>query len=181
GQLLEVTEVFSVPLFPPPALTSSKVVDLNVMIACGPYTSSDSNDSSLLLSLLRAVKSNRPHVFILIGPLVDCRHSTAQSYCETTFEELFQNRLNSIAEYCSHLDVQLIVVPSWREVHHDPVYPTPPIDQTWTQQTPELVSLLNPTCFLLDTTIVDSVFYCCLSQRSNFEVLPIRCGRTGIS
>ncbi|KAF6774408.1 hypothetical protein AHF37_05787 [Paragonimus kellicotti] len=159
GQLLEVTEVFSrinpaadyqwfilylqVPLFPPPALTSTKIVDLNVMIACGPYTSSDSNDSSLLLSLLRAVKSNRPHVFILIGPLVDCRHLTAQSYCETTFEELFQNRLNSVAEYCSHLDVQLVVVPSWREVHHDPVYPTPPIDQTWTQQTPELNFILK--------------------------------------
>ncbi|KAF5396987.1 DNA polymerase alpha subunit B [Paragonimus heterotremus] len=154
GQLLEVTEVFSVPLFPPPTLASSKVGDLNVMIACGPYTSSDSNDSSLLLSLLRAVKSNRPHVFILIGPLVDCRHSSAQSYCETTFEELFQNRLNSIAEYCSHLDVQLLVVPSWREVHHDPVYPTPPIDQTWTQQTPELISWYKNVHFVWDPALL---------------------------
>ncbi|KAF8563654.1 hypothetical protein P879_10424 [Paragonimus westermani] len=154
GQLLEVTEVFSVPLFPSPALASSKVVDLNVMIACGPYTSSDSNDSSLLLSLLRAVKSNRPHIFILIGPLVDCRHLTAQSYCETTFEELFQNRLNSIAEYCSHLDVQLVVVPSWREVHHDPVYPTPPLDQTWTQQTPELISWYKNVHFVWDPALL---------------------------
>ncbi|KAA3681149.1 DNA polymerase alpha subunit B, partial [Paragonimus westermani] len=172
GQLLEVTEVFSVPSFPPPALASSKVaylkkspfvslsmhapiqVDLNVMIACGPYTSSDSNDSSLLLSLLRAVKSNRPHIFILIGPLVDCRHLTAQSYCETTFEELFQNRLNSIAEYCSHLDVQLVVVPSWREVHHDPVYPTPPLDQTWTQQTPKLISWYKNVHFVWDPALL---------------------------
>lgn len=45
-----------------------------MLVACGPYTLSDSNDSSGLLALLRAVKDHRPHVFLLIGPLVDCDH-----------------------------------------------------------------------------------------------------------
>ncbi|KER26749.1 LOW QUALITY PROTEIN: hypothetical protein T265_13936, partial [Opisthorchis viverrini] len=113
---------------------------LNVMVACGPYTLSESNDPSLLLTLLRAVKKNRPHVLIMIGPFVDCQHSAVQAYHDSTYEELFHTRINSVAEYCSHLDVHLVIVPSWREMHHDPVYPTPPFDQSWTQQTPELLA-----------------------------------------
>ncbi|OON15762.1 hypothetical protein X801_08431, partial [Opisthorchis viverrini] len=136
GQLLCVTDVFSAPIVPPPEYSPPKNA-LNVMVACGPYTLSESNDPSLLLTLLRAVKKNRPHVLIMIGPFVDCQHSAVQAYHDSTYEELFHTRINSVAEYCSHLDVHLVIVPSWREMHHDPVYPTPPFDQSWTQQTPE--------------------------------------------
>ncbi|VDP82357.1 unnamed protein product [Echinostoma caproni] len=128
--------------------------DLCVMVATGPYTFANSNDPSLLLTFLREVKRNRPHVLILLGPIVDANHPVVQTYCETTYEELFQSRLNSVAEYCSHLDVQLIVVPSWRDAHHDPVYPTPPFDSDWTQQTTELIGHFRNVHFVWDPTVV---------------------------
>lgn len=62
-----------------------------------------------------------------------------QDYVESTYEELYQSRLNTIAEWCFVLKTRLVVVSSARETHGNPVYPTPPLSIAWTQQTPELV------------------------------------------
>ncbi|TPP55786.1 DNA polymerase alpha subunit B [Fasciola gigantica] len=153
GQQLNVTEVYtpSVVDFPEPVTAST---DLCVMIATGPFTFANSNDPSLLLTFLRAVKRNRPHVLIMFGPFVDAAHPIVQSYCDSTYEELFQSRLNSVSEYCSHLDVQLVIVPSWREAHHDPVYPTPPFNSEWTRQTAELIGHYKNVHFVWDPSVI---------------------------
>ncbi|KAA0191632.1 DNA polymerase alpha subunit B [Fasciolopsis buskii] len=153
GQQLNVTEIYtpSILNFPEAVV---KTADLCVMVAMGPYTFANSNDPSLLLTFLTAVKRNRPHVLIMLGPFVDATHPVVQSYAESTYEELFQSRLNSVAEFCGHLDVQLVVVPSWRDAHHDPVYPTPPFDPEWTGQTVELTEHYQNVHFVWDPSVI---------------------------
>lgn len=72
-----------------------------------------------------------------------------------------------MAEFCGHLDVQLVVVPSWRDAHHDPVYPTPPFDPEWTRQTVELVGfsvLVIHECRLVEDAFLLSVQFAIISS-----------------
>ncbi|VDN40696.1 unnamed protein product [Dibothriocephalus latus] len=75
--------------------------------------------------------------------------STAD-YTDSTYEELYHSRLNTVAEWCYLLGTQLVVVSSWREAHGDPVYPTPPPSITWTRQTPELAAWYKNVLFAWD-------------------------------
>ena len=52
--------------------------DLHVAVACGPFTTNTSQDIAPLLALLKSVKEHRPHVLILLGPLVDSLHPLAE-------------------------------------------------------------------------------------------------------
>lgn len=58
--------------------------------------------------------------------------------------------MNSVSEWCSHLSIRLIIISSWRELHHDPVYPTPPIDKSWIEKTPHLLSSYEKVQFAPD-------------------------------
>ncbi|KAH8850517.1 DNA polymerase alpha subunit B [Schistosoma japonicum] len=155
GCSLGVMEIFQIPISKPPAINLDKCsANLHIMVACGPYTLSNSHDPTGLFNLLRSVKQSKPHVLILLGPFVDSEHPGIQSYSETTYEELFQSRVNSVSEWCSHLSIKLIIVSSWREVHHDPVYPTPPIDKSWTEKTPDLLSSYTNVQFAPDPCLI---------------------------
>ncbi|XP_018649213.1 putative transforming growth factor-beta receptor type I [Schistosoma mansoni] len=145
GHSLGAMEIFQIPISKPPFINPDKCSgNLHIMVACGPYTLSNSHDPTGLFNLLRCVKQCKPHVLILLGPFVDSEHPGIQSYSETTYEELFQSRVNSVSEWCSHLSIRLIIISSWRELHHDPVYPTPPIDKSWIEKTPHLVIHFAP-------------------------------------
>uniref|UniRef100_A0A2K6UN47 DNA polymerase alpha subunit B n=1 Tax=Saimiri boliviensis boliviensis TaxID=39432 RepID=A0A2K6UN47_SAIBB len=73
-----------------------------VLVACGPYTTSDSITYDPLLDLIAVINHDRPDVCILFGPFLDAKHEQVESG--------------------SHL----VFVPSLRDVHHEPVYPQPP-------------------------------------------------------
>ncbi|CAH8479958.1 unnamed protein product [Schistosoma margrebowiei] len=151
GHSLGVMEIFQIPISKPPFINPDKCLgNLHIMVACGPYTLSNSHDPTGLFNLLRSVKQSKPHVLILLGPFVDSEHPGIQSYSETTYEELFQSRVNSVSEWCSHLSIRLIIISSWRELHHDPVYPTPPIDKSWIEKTPHLLSSYEKVQFAPD-------------------------------
>ncbi|CAH8484396.1 unnamed protein product [Schistosoma rodhaini] len=151
GHSLGAMEIFQIPISKPPFINPHKCSgNLHIMVACGPYTLSNSHDPTGLFNLLRCVKQCKPHVLILLGPFVDSEHPGIQSYSETTYEELFQSRVNSVSEWCSHLSIRLIIISSWRELHHDPVYPTPPIDKSWIEKTPHLLSSYEKVHFAPD-------------------------------
>ena len=46
-------------------------------VACGPFTTNTSHDIAPLLALLKSIKVHRPHVLILLGPLVESLHPLA--------------------------------------------------------------------------------------------------------
>ncbi|MBN3314012.1 DPOA2 polymerase, partial [Atractosteus spatula] len=70
-----------------------------VLVACGPYTPSDSLNYEPLLDLIDTIKRDRPDVCVLLGPFLDSKHEQVEK-CQLTgtFEEAFRSCLRSIVE-----------------------------------------------------------------------------------
>ena len=101
----------------------------SIVVASGPFTTSDSLNYEPLTDLMEVVKKNRPDVTVLIGPLVDCNHKAVQSdeLTESASElasKYIKSIKNDLEEY-----TQVVFVPSVNDVFHHPVYPQPPYSQ----------------------------------------------------
>ncbi|XP_069501075.1 DNA polymerase alpha subunit B isoform X2 [Ambystoma mexicanum] len=98
-----------------------------ILIACGPYTTSDSITFDPMMDLIDIVNRDKPDVCILLGPFLDARHEQVEN-CQLTvsFEDVFNRCLKLIIEMTRSSGSQLVFVPSLRDVHHEFVYPQPP-------------------------------------------------------
>ncbi|XP_014822046.1 PREDICTED: DNA polymerase alpha subunit B, partial [Calidris pugnax] len=98
-----------------------------VLVACGPYTTSDSITYEPLTDLLEVIARDRPDVCILFGPFLDAKHEQVEN-CQLlgSFADVFKLCLKMIIEGTRSTGSQLVLVPSLRDVHHDFVYPQPP-------------------------------------------------------
>ncbi|XP_028626974.1 DNA polymerase alpha subunit B isoform X2 [Grammomys surdaster] len=98
-----------------------------VLVACGPYTTSDSITYEPLLDLIAVINCDRPDVCILLGPFLDAKHEQVET-CKLTspFEDVFKQCLRTVIEGTRSSGSHLVFVPSLRDVHHEPVYPQPP-------------------------------------------------------
>uniref|UniRef100_A0A8C3SE12 DNA polymerase alpha subunit B n=1 Tax=Chelydra serpentina TaxID=8475 RepID=A0A8C3SE12_CHESE len=85
-----------------------------VLVACGPYTTSDSITYDPMLDLIDIINKDKPDVCILNGQLIG------------SFEDIFKHCLKMIIEGTRSAGSQLVFVPSLRDVHHDYIYPQPP-------------------------------------------------------
>lgn len=70
---------------------------LNIVIAAGPYTQSDSMTYQPLLDLIELVVADEPHALILTGPFIDANHPfiTANTIAET-YQDLFGKLVDQI-------------------------------------------------------------------------------------
>lgn len=68
-------------------------------MAAGPFTQSDSLAYEPLEDLMTYVKLHKPHLLILLGPVVDLRQAqlNAGSLAET-YQQLFDKIVNGIAD-----------------------------------------------------------------------------------
>ncbi|NWI13327.1 DPOA2 polymerase, partial [Crypturellus soui] len=98
-----------------------------VLVACGPYTTSDSIAYDPLSDLVDVIVRDRPHVCVLFGPFLDAKHEEVEN-CRLlgSFSDIFKLCLKTIIEGTRSAGSQLVFVPSQRDVHHDYVYPQPP-------------------------------------------------------
>ena len=48
--------------------------DLNIVISCGPYTTTDNLKFEPLLALLDMVKTERPDLLVMLGPVLHSDH-----------------------------------------------------------------------------------------------------------
>ncbi|XP_062821380.1 DNA polymerase alpha subunit B [Anolis carolinensis] len=98
-----------------------------VLVACGPYTTSDSITYDPLLDLIDVINKDKPDVCILLGPFLDAKHKQVEA-CQFTssFEDVFKVCLKTIIEGTRSAGSRLVIVPSLRDVHHVYVYPQPP-------------------------------------------------------
>ncbi|XP_040977879.1 DNA polymerase alpha subunit B isoform X1 [Aquila chrysaetos chrysaetos] len=98
-----------------------------VLVACGPYTTSDSIAYDPLADLVEVIVRDRPDVCVLFGPFLDAKHEQVEN-CQLlgSFAEVFKLCLKTIIEGTRSAGSQLVFVPSLRDVHHDYVYPQPP-------------------------------------------------------
>ncbi|CAG7836305.1 unnamed protein product [Allacma fusca] len=100
GKCVVVKNVFSprpLPFPEMPLKINRNTGPLNIMIAAGPFTPPDSLSFEAFDDLLEKIKEVKPGVCILLGPFLDDAHAKLDEFVESS-----------------------------REVHHLPVYPTPP-------------------------------------------------------
>ncbi|KAG9346527.1 hypothetical protein JZ751_006838 [Albula glossodonta] len=124
---------------------------LMIMVACGPYTPSDSLSYDPLLDLINVIVRDRPDVCILLGPFVDAKHEQIEK-CQLTetFEAVFTRCVDSIVEGTRGVGCRLVFVPSLRDVHHHFIYPQPPFTlPDLSREDTERVSLVSDPCTLL--------------------------------
>ncbi|KAJ7307420.1 hypothetical protein JRQ81_009438 [Phrynocephalus forsythii] len=98
-----------------------------VLVACGPYTTSDTITYDPMLDLINVINQDKPDVCILLGPFVDAKHKQVED-CQLTssFEDVFKLCLQTIIERTRSAGSRLVIVPSLRDVHHVCIYPQPP-------------------------------------------------------
>jgi DNA polymerase alpha subunit B len=114
---------------------------LQLLAACGPFTSSDNLEYEPLFEFLVKVKEHQPDVVILMGPFVDMRHKRVSSGRTTlqdedgneilvTCEVLFMNKVSLLLTdfYDEHPTsrTQFVIVPSMEDATASWVYPQAP-------------------------------------------------------
>ncbi|XP_041093952.1 DNA polymerase alpha subunit B-like [Polyodon spathula] len=55
-----------------------------VLVACGPYTTSDSLNYEPLMDLIEVIKRDQPDVCLLLGPFLDSKHEQVEVRCTGT-------------------------------------------------------------------------------------------------
>ncbi|XP_061900169.1 DNA polymerase alpha subunit B isoform X2 [Entelurus aequoreus] len=124
---------------------------LNVLVACGPYTPSDSLTFEPLLDLIHVIARDRPDVCILLGPFVDSKHQQVEkSQVTETFDAIFSRCIESIVEGTKAVGCGLVFVPSQRDVHHHYIYPQPPFTHASISKNPRVTLVPDPCTLLID-------------------------------
>ncbi|XP_054647880.1 DNA polymerase alpha subunit B [Dunckerocampus dactyliophorus] len=124
---------------------------LNVLVACGPYTPSDSLNFDPLLDLIHVIARDRPDVCILLGPFVDSKHDQIEkSQVTETFEAIFSRCIESIVEGTKAVGCRLVFVPSQRDIHHHYIYPQPPFTLPSLGKNPRVTLVPDPCTLLID-------------------------------
>ncbi|XP_025911505.1 DNA polymerase alpha subunit B [Apteryx rowi] len=129
GRQLVASKIYEgvlLPFYTPPELAQDTEQQM-VLVACGPYTTSDSIAYDPLSDLVDVIGRDKPDVCILFGPFLDAKHEQVEN-CQLlgSFADVFKLCLKTIIEGTRSAGSQLVFVPSLRDVHHDYVYPQPP-------------------------------------------------------
>ncbi|XP_034739103.1 DNA polymerase alpha subunit B [Etheostoma cragini] len=124
---------------------------MTVLVACGPYTPSDSLTFDPLLDLISVIVRDRPDVCLLLGPFVDSRHEQIEKAQVTeTFDAIFSRCMESIVDGTKSVGCRLVFVPSQRDIHHHFIYPQPPFTlPNLSKDQAQRVTLVPDPCTLL--------------------------------
>lgn len=125
--------------------------DISMIIAAGPFTTTDNLSFEPLTELLAYATRNPPQLLILLGPFVDVEHpQIKKGGVDLTFDEIFRlevlKKLHDFAEYMGS-EVRVVLIPSIRDAHHDFVFPQPPFDIHPRDAKDQITSLTNPGTF----------------------------------
>ncbi|RZB73294.1 DNA polymerase alpha subunit B isoform D [Glycine soja] len=115
---------------------------LSMIIAAGPFTTTDNLLFEPLIELLKHAKLRPPQLLVLLGPFVDSEHpDIKKGTVDTSFDEIFEEILKKLEEYVDSA-TRVLLVPSIRDANHDFVFPQPAFDIK-----SQIVSLSNPGIF----------------------------------
>jgi len=112
-----------VPLPPPEPVKEDQVVQL--LIASGPYTPNDTDNTQPLKDVLDAIKEKTPHVAFLIGPFVDMKNR-AIDYRSRSHQQMFKDMMKEVYATVENIRTKVVLVPALRDAHEEFVYPQPP-------------------------------------------------------
>ncbi|XP_069682292.1 DNA polymerase alpha subunit B isoform X2 [Periplaneta americana] len=117
----------SLPLPPKPSLSTKETGPIQIVIAAGPFTQSDNMTFQPLEDLVEYIEDHKPHLVILTGPFIDASHPVVvQGMLAETYSSFFEKIVDGIMEPLKKLNTHVVLIPSFRDVHHHSVYPVPP-------------------------------------------------------
>ncbi|XP_031125202.1 DNA polymerase alpha subunit B [Ipomoea triloba] len=131
--------------------TYGAVSELSLIVAAGPFTTTDNLFFEPLTELLAYARRKQPQLLVLLGPFIDSDHpEIKKATVHKTFDEIFQEeivgRLKDYVEYMGS-SAQVILVPSIRDAHHDFVFPQPAFDIQASDTILQINSISNPGTF----------------------------------
>ncbi|XP_024523310.1 DNA polymerase alpha subunit B isoform X1 [Selaginella moellendorffii] len=138
---------------------------LHMIVASGPFTTSDNLSFEPLMELLAYARNKRPNVLLLMGPFVDAEHPhVKQGITDRVLSHVFQEEITTrLEDYCQFLGAgaRVILIPSTRDVFHDRIFPQPPFNSFMFEDSSQQISLLpNPSVFRLDEVSIG----CCTTD-----------------
>ncbi|MFS7943928.1 putative DNA polymerase alpha/delta/epsilon, subunit B, DNA polymerase alpha, subunit B [Helianthus anomalus] len=122
--------------------------DLSLIIASGPFTTTDNLFFEPLSDLLAYARRRQPQLLVLLGPFIDSEHpEIKKGALNKTYDELFRlevfKRLQDYVEYMGSA-ARVILVPSVRDAHHDHVFPQPAFDINLADINDQITCITNP-------------------------------------
>lgn len=163
GKMLILQELIEGKILPFPQAAPQLKEPLHVVIACGPYTTTDTLSFQPLSDFMNYVVENKPHVCIMAGPFVDSKHELIQKgSLPDTYDTIFQKQMQTLASVVENTRTKVVLIPSQRDVNHDYVYPTPPFRL---QKSCKNIlcapdpCILNIDGFIVGMTAVDVLFH----------------------
>jgi len=125
GSKLVASKVYEGSSLPLADLTLADNSVLSMLVAAGPFTTSDSVGMEPLQDILNIIKETKPSVAVLLGPFLDMKNPAV---CGSTkdFDAQWVEMVTVMAKEMEGLTTELILVPSSRDVVGYPVYPQPP-------------------------------------------------------
>ncbi|XP_066942609.1 DNA polymerase alpha subunit B isoform X2 [Macrobrachium rosenbergii] len=115
------------PLPDSPITIKNDTGPVQVIVACGPFTTTDNLLYEPLTDLLMAIQNNPPHLLILMGPLLDVAHPlVANNELNETHDSVFNRCVRIITNSLEDIGTRVVLVSSNRDACSHMVYPTPP-------------------------------------------------------
>ncbi|XP_063591450.1 DNA polymerase alpha subunit B-like [Penaeus indicus] len=153
GNKLVVQELLPgkiLPLPDSPDIIKNAAGAVQVVVASGPFTTTDNLLYEPLTDLLSVLKENPPHMLILLGPLLDAAHPlVVENQLAETHEAVVARCLRIITSTLENSGTEIVLVPSSRDVCCPTVYPTPPYDVG-----NSLTSVSDPVLLDINGTVV---------------------------
>uniref|UniRef100_A0A6A7FX89 DNA polymerase alpha subunit B n=2 Tax=Hirondellea gigas TaxID=1518452 RepID=A0A6A7FX89_9CRUS len=157
GKCLVVDEMVAgrVPPFRADPITiAQQTGPVQLVIASGPFTTSDNLLYEPLQDLLNTVASCPPHVLLLLGPLLDANHPLLLEGSVTeTYQAVVNRVLSNVATALVKCNTEVFVVSSCRDVTSSSVYPTSPLTRP-PSLSPRLHLLADPSLLMIEGVVI---------------------------
>ncbi|KAF6156904.1 hypothetical protein GIB67_000444 [Kingdonia uniflora] len=134
-----------------PNAPSTTSEELSLIVAAGPFTTTDNLLFQPLIELLAYASRKQPQLVMLLGPFVDSEHpDIKRGAIDRSFDDIFHveilRRLQDYTEYMGSAS-RVILVPSIRDASHDFVFPQPAFDIDSSELQHQITCLANPGLF----------------------------------
>lgn len=116
--------------FAPDDEQNANMEPVDMVVACGPFTTSENLYYEPLQELLEYCIRTKPDCLLLLGPFVDAEHpEIKQGMAEVGYDDLFHDLiLAKLAGFHDSHGVKIILMPSTRDVQHEMVIPQIPME-----------------------------------------------------
>ncbi|CAH0690090.1 unnamed protein product [Spodoptera exigua] len=108
-------------------LTNTLQGKMSMVVASGPYTTSDNMTYEPLKDLVTYISTHQPHVVIMTGPFLDSDHTKVKdNTMAETFKSFFDKLIDSLGELSNTSPyTKIYIVSSNKDAFHVNIYPTP--------------------------------------------------------